>query len=40
MYWDTLNATGLFISIGWALGGVYLELRRRPGVSHRDLQQS
>jgi len=31
MYWDTLTATGAFISIVWALGAFYLELRNRPG---------
>jgi hypothetical protein len=32
MYWDTLTATGAFISIVWAIGAFYLELRkRRPG---------
>ena len=40
MYWDTLTATGLFISIVWALGGFYLELRQRPVVPRRDLQNS
>ncbi|MGB5427101.1 MAG: hypothetical protein WBN95_09945 [Gammaproteobacteria bacterium] len=40
MYWDTLTATGLFISIVWALGGFYLELRQRPVVRRRDLQES
>ena len=31
MYWDSLTATGIFISIGMLLGAFYLEFRNRPG---------
>jgi len=40
MYWDTLTATGLFISIVWALGAFYLELRKRPVVRRSDLREA
>ena len=40
MYWDSLTATGLFISIVWALGGFYLELRNRPVMPRRDLRET
>lgn len=40
MYWDTLTATGAFITVVWALGAFYLELRKRPGMRRNDLQNS
>ena len=35
MYWDTLTATGVFVSILSTLGTFYLVLRARP-VVRRD----
>ena len=31
MYWDTLTATGIFVSIGLVFCAFYLEFRHRPG---------
>ncbi len=36
MYWDTLTATGIFVSIGLILCAFYLELRKRPGGRRED----
>ena len=36
MYWDSLTATGIFISIGMLLGAFYLEFRNRPGRRRDD----
>lgn len=40
MYWDTLTATGVFISIVVALGAFYLELRERPVIRRKDQQET
>ena len=31
MYWDSLTAAGIFVSIVLVLFALYLELRKRPG---------
>ena len=39
MYWDTLTAVGIVVSIVSVLCAFYLELRKRPIVRHDDPQQ-
>jgi hypothetical protein len=39
MYWDTLTAAGLFVSILSTVGAFYLVLRERPLVRRNDLQE-
>jgi len=31
MYWDSLTASGIYISIGLVFCAFYLEMRKRPG---------
>lgn len=40
MYWDTLTATGVFVSIMSTLGTFYLMLRARPVVRRDDLRET
>jgi len=40
MYWDTLTATGLFVSIISTVGAFYLALRERPVVRRDDLRET
>lgn len=41
MYWDSLTATGVFVSIGLVMCALYLELRkRRPRGRHNDPRQT
>jgi hypothetical protein len=40
MYWDTLTATGLIVSILSTVGAFYLVLRERPVVRRNDLRET
>ena len=40
MYWDSLTATGLLVSIISTVGAFYLVLRERPVVRRNDLQET
>jgi hypothetical protein len=40
MYWDTLTATGFFVSIVLILCAFYLELRKRPVAPRGNLRQT
>ena len=40
MYWDTLTATGVIVSIASTLVAFYLVIRTRPGAGRDDLQES
>ncbi len=40
MYWDTLTATGLIVSILSTVGAFYLVLRERPVVRRNAMQES
>jgi len=40
MYWDTLTATGLIVSIISTVGAFYLVLRERPVVRRNDLRET
>jgi hypothetical protein len=39
MYWDTLTAAGLLVSIVSTVGAFYLVLRERPVVRRNDLRE-
>ena len=40
MYWDTLTATGVIVSIVTTLGAFYLVLRKRPVVRRDNLRET
>jgi len=40
MYWDSLTAAGVFVSIVLVLFTFYLELRRRPPAHHYGPRQT
>jgi hypothetical protein len=40
MYWDSLTATGVIVSIVWTLGAFYLVWRKRPVVRRNDLRET
>jgi len=40
MYWDSLTAAGLIVSIISTVGAFYLVLRERPVVRRNDLQET
>jgi hypothetical protein len=39
MYWDTLTAAGLIVSVVLTVGAFYLALRERPVVRRNDLRE-